>query len=151
MVHLPMLRLIGPDIEHQIPHRPLSLRHPPIVNSDIGYLKLRIRPFRKVTSLDLFDDATVRVDGLFLEITHKAVASSGGEEVRDEHAVKEDALRADNEHLHEPARLGELEEGKQMHALVVGLLKKGLDPEPTSALIAKIILVPRNIPSVVSF
>lgn len=66
--------------------------------------------------------------GLLLKVPDEAVANLGADEVCDKHGVEVDALRADDEYLHEPARLAHLEEGQEVHALVVRLLEQRLDP-----------------------
>ena len=56
------------------------------------------------------------------------MASPGGDEVTEEECVEEDTLRAENHEAHERAWLSELEEGEEMHSLVVGFLEKRLNP-----------------------
>lgn len=56
------------------------------------------------------------------------MADGGGDEVGDEEAVEEDALRAQEEGAHEEARGGELEEGEEVHAFIESFFEEGLDP-----------------------
>ncbi|CRJ86145.1 hypothetical protein BN1723_000082 [Verticillium longisporum] len=78
--------------------------------------------------LDLADAARVRVHGLLLEVADEAMRDLGRDEIRQEHAVEEDALGTDEHDLHEPARLRHLHKGQQVHALIVRLLEQRLDP-----------------------
>ena len=123
MIDFPMLRLVRAHVQEQVAHGALALGHLPVVDGDVGHLEVWVGPLGQVAGVDLLDDAAVGVDGLLLEVADEAVAGARGEEVRQEHAVEEDALRADDGHLHEPARLGQLEEGEQVHALVVGFFE----------------------------
>ena len=128
VVDLAMLRLVGPHVEHQMPHRALVLGHLPVVDRNVGNLKVGIGPLGQVAGLDLLDDAAVGVHGFLLDVADEAVARPRRQQVREEHAVEEDALRAQDGHLHEPSRFGELHEGEEVHPLVVGFFEKGFDP-----------------------
>lgn len=56
------------------------------------------------------------------------MAGAGGDEVRDEHGVEEDALRAEDHDFHEPAWFGHLEEREEVHALVIRFLQQRFNP-----------------------
>lgn len=118
MINLPMLRLVRANIQQQISHTPLSLRHIPVLDSDIR--RLEFLPFRELAGLEVADGEGVGEDGFFFEDADEAVHGSGGEQVGDEEGVEEDALRAEAHEAHEPAGFGELEEGEEVHAFVVG-------------------------------
>ena len=51
-----------------------------------------------------------------------------GDEVAGNEGVEEDALAAEDHEAHEPAWFGHLQEGEEVHALVVGLFEERLDP-----------------------
>ncbi|KXH63971.1 hypothetical protein CNYM01_13806 [Colletotrichum nymphaeae SA-01] len=122
------IRTISPDVQNQILHRPLALGNLPILHRDIGDHEIRIGPLRQQALVDLVETARVRVHGLLLEVPDEAVGDLGGDEVRQEHAVEEDALGAEDHDLHEPARLRHLHERQEVHALVEALLEERLDP-----------------------
>lgn len=135
----------------------MALGHIPVRNCDVGHLEVRIRPPRRETLVQLVDCTRVSVNGLLLQITHEAVANIGVDEVGEEKEVlrrckssasafearrasppprrwgfcvtyKVHALRAQNHNLHKPSRLTHLQEGEEVHALVVRLLEQRLDP-----------------------
>lgn len=122
------LRTIGPDVQNQILHRPLALGNLPVLHRDIGDHEVRVGPFGQQALVDLVEAARVRVHGLLLEVPDEAVGDFGGDEVRQEHAVEEDALGAEDHDFHEPARLRHLHERQEVHALVEALLEERLDP-----------------------
>lgn len=126
MINLPMLRLIRPNIIQQLPHAPLPLGHPPIIDRQIRGLKLL--PLRQPSRLQVCNLPRVRHHGLFLEIADEAVAGLGGDKVGEEEGVEIHALRAEDEDAHERAGLGELEEGEEVHAFVVGFFEESFDP-----------------------
>ncbi len=121
VIHLTMLGLVGPDVEQQIPHRPMTLGHVPILDGNLG--RLKSFPLGQLAGLDVGNGQRVRHDGLLLEITDESMAGAGRDEIGEEHAVEEDALGAEDHQTHEPAGLGHLEEGQQMHAFVVRFLE----------------------------
>ena len=123
-----MLRLVCAHIVHQVPHRAAALGHVPVRDGNIGYRKVRVGPLLEMAGLDLADDVRIGVHGLLLEVADEAVAGARRQQVGEEEAVEEDALRAQDHHLHEPPGLRQLEEGEQVHALVEGLLEERLDP-----------------------
>lgn len=108
MVHLAVLRLVRADIIQQILDRPLSLRHLPVLNGDLG--RLLILPMGELPRLKFLDGSRVGDDGFFFEISDEAVAGARGHQVGEEEAVEEDALRAEDEQTHGPFRFGEFHE-----------------------------------------
>jgi hypothetical protein len=78
--------------------------------------------------LEVLEVLGVRVHCLLLEVADDAVRELGGEEVADEVGVEEDALRGEHERALPPARLRDLEERHEVHALVLGLLEQRADP-----------------------
>lgn len=57
------------------------------------------------------------------------MADLGRDKVCDGEAAEEDALSAEDHESHEWARFCELEEGQEVHSLVVGFFEESLDPE----------------------
>lgn len=128
MIDLAMFSLISSDIQQEILHRPPILGHLPIADSKIRDCEGRVGPLRQLPSLNVLNRKRICQDGFLLEISDEAVAGSWRDEIRQEHAIKKDALGTEDHHAHEPAGLGHLEERKQMHALVISLFKQRLDP-----------------------
>ena len=116
------------NVKDEILHGPVTLGHVPVADSKIGDAELGVRPLLEAAMIELKQATGISVNSLLLEVANEAVANLGGEEVRDEHGVVEDALGTEDDESHEPARLVHLEEGEEMHSLVVGLLEEGLDP-----------------------
>jgi len=123
---------VSPDVKDQVLHRAVLLWHLPVLDSNVGNAKLGVVPLGQVTVLDLLNAAGVGMDGLLLKISDKSVNNLGGDEVRDEKTVEEDALSSNDHHLHEPARLAHLHECQEVHPLVVALLEECLDPTVVS-------------------
>lgn len=78
--------------------------------------------------LYLVDTPRVGVHGFFLEVADEPVGDFRRDQVAEEHGVEEDALRSQDERLHEQTWFAHLHEGEQVHALIVGLFEEGLDP-----------------------
>ena len=106
----------------------MALGHVPVANGKIGDAELGVAPLLQTAVVELEQAAGVGVDSLFLKVADEAVADLGRNEVRNEHGVIEDALGTEHDESHEPAGLVHLEEGQEMHSLVVRLLEKRLDP-----------------------
>lgn len=70
----------------------------------------------------------VGVHGLLLDVADEAVASLGADEVRQEEGVVHDPLGDHHRETEDGAGLLELEEGQQVHPLVLGLLQQRVDP-----------------------
>ena len=126
VVDLAVLGLVGAHVQQQVAHRALALGHLPVLDGDLG--RGHVLPLGQLARLQVVDGPRVRDDRLLLQVPHEAVAGARRDEVRQEEAVEEDALRAQDHQPHEPARLGELHEGEEVHALVVGLFEEGFDP-----------------------
>lgn len=97
VVYAAMARLISTDVQDKILHTSFTLRHLPILDSEIGNHKIRIGPFRQVAFLDLLDTHRVRVNSLFFEVANKPVRDLGGNEIRYEEGVEVYPL-SPNEH-----------------------------------------------------
>lgn len=128
MVDFSVLCFVGPNVQQQVLHGPVAFGHLPVVDGQIRNAELGIGPLGQLPSLEVGDGERVRQHGLFFQVAHEAMAGARGDEVGEEHGVEEDALGAQDHDLHEPAGLGHLEEGEQVHALVVRLFEQRLDP-----------------------
>lgn len=139
VVDLTVLGLVRAHVQQQVAHRPLALGHLPVLDSDLR--SGHVLPLGQLAGLEVVDGTGVGDDGLLLEVGHEAVAGAGRDQVREEEAIEEDALRAQDHQAHEPARFGELHEGKEVHAFVVGFFEEGFDPAvfwvPRSARVPK--------------
>jgi len=123
-----MLRLIRTDIHQELPHSSLPFRHIPITNSNLRRLDTAAVPQRQFPSIKIGDGTCVGPHGFFFEVADEAVACSGGEEVADEEAIEEHALRAEDHGSHEDTGSVEFEEGEEVHALVEGFFDESFDP-----------------------
>jgi hypothetical protein len=65
---------------------------------------------------------------LFLEIADDAVGRLGAQEIESKEEDIEHPLHADDHGPLEPGRLGNLDEGHEVHALIFGLVHERLDP-----------------------
>ena len=130
VVHLAVLGLVGANVQQQVSHGPLVLRHVPIFNGDLGCRELL--PARQLPGIEVADGLGVGPDRLLLQVPDEAMTDLWRQEVGQEHAVVEDPLGSEDHEFHEPARLGHLHEGEQMHSLIVCLLQERLDPAVVS-------------------
>ena len=94
VVDLPVLALIGANIQKKVAHSATSFRHFPVVNRNLGNLKLL--PLRQSAGINILDLARVRDDGLFLEISYKSMYGARTNEVREEQGVAPDTLSAEH-------------------------------------------------------
>lgn len=108
VVHLAVLGLVCTHVQDQVGHRVVTLRHVPVLDSDLG-CRHRL-PLGQLAGFDLLDGPCVSDDGLFLEVADEAVAGAWRDEVREEEAVEEDTLGAEDHETHEPAGFGQLHE-----------------------------------------
>lgn len=117
-----------PDVQNQVPHRPLSLGHAPVFDGNLRHLEAWARPLWQRSLVHLLEASRIRMNRFFLQVGHEPVADPRRHQIGDEHGVVEDALRGKDHQAHQPARLVEVEEGQQVHPLVVRLFEQRLDP-----------------------
>jgi hypothetical protein len=130
MIHLSVLSLISPHIQQQILHHAMALGHIPVRDCDLG--RLEILPVWQPAGIHIRQCARVGDDGLLFDVADEAVADGGRDQVAEEEAVEEDALRAKDHGAHEQPRGVELEEGEEVHSLVEGFFEEGFDLSPIS-------------------
>mmetsp|Transcript_6738 Transcript_6738/g.19734 ORF Transcript_6738/g.19734 Transcript_6738/m.19734 type:complete len:341 (-) Transcript_6738:197-1219(-) len=125
MVHVSVLRLVGANGVHQIQDGPV-LSEMPVRTGDVGRgLVLpggQLGSFRSI--LDRLDDLGVRDARLLLDVPHEAVAEFGTGEVGKQEGTAKSKLRKHDRGTEGNRRILHLDEGQQMHALVVGLLQE---------------------------
>ena len=81
-----------------------------------------------MAGVDLRKVLGVADHGLFLEVAHQPVRGARGDDVQQQEESEEQCLRGQHQHAFEPARTRDLNEGHQVHALVLGLVHQGADP-----------------------
>ena len=122
MVDVAVVRLVGADDGDDVLERGVG-GEAPVVDGD-G----RRRRVLDLAGLEVLEVLGVRAHGLLLEVADEAVRELGGDEVADEVGVEEDALRGEHEGALPPPWLHHLQEGHQVHPLVLGLLQQRADP-----------------------
>mmetsp|Transcript_20354 Transcript_20354/g.49185 ORF Transcript_20354/g.49185 Transcript_20354/m.49185 type:complete len:218 (-) Transcript_20354:300-953(-) len=116
--------------------------HVPVVDRD---LRRRLRvPLAEAAVIDGVDDRRVRVHRLLLEVADEAVARAGGDHVHQKERVHEDSLGADHAQPEHRPRLLELDEGEEVHPLVLRLLEQSVDPPVVAVHAAKRPKVPQH-------
>mmetsp|Transcript_55326 Transcript_55326/g.135504 ORF Transcript_55326/g.135504 Transcript_55326/m.135504 type:complete len:349 (+) Transcript_55326:279-1325(+) len=125
VVHVAVVGLVGAHGQDEVAHRGV-LAQLPVVDAD-GRRRGGL-PLPEAPVVDGLEDPRVRVHGLLLEVPHEAVADVRVHEVGQEEGGHEEALRHhDGRPEHRPGLL-QLDEGQQVHPLVLGLLEQRVDP-----------------------
>lgn len=122
MIDLAMLTLIRAYVQQQIPHSAMSLGHFPVL--DRNRRRSRLLPSGEEAGVEGGDLACVGDYGFFFEVADEAVAGCWRDEVGEEEGVEEEALSGEDGETHQRAGRGELEEGEEVHAFVVGFFEE---------------------------
>ncbi len=69
-------------------------------------------------------------DGFFLEIADHAMGGPGRQEVEEKVEIIEYGLGEHDDVAFQPGRLGDLHEGHQVHAFILGFIQQFADPAP---------------------
>lgn len=106
MVDFPVLALIGADIEEQVSHGAVSLRHLPVIDGNLRSFKLL--PLRYEAGVDIVNLASIRYDGLLFQVPDKSVNGARAKKIGKEQSVAPNSLGPKYHQAHEEARLDHL-------------------------------------------
>ena len=128
MIDVSMLGLVSSDGVDHVEHCAL-LAELPVRTGNLGsWLGPPGGQIRALGCLlDGADDLGVGVTGLFFNVANEPMAEGRAGNIREEEGGSKTDLTADNRSSENGAGLLELDEGKQMHALIVGLLEKHVE------------------------
>lgn len=122
MVHIAVLSLVGANGDDHIAQCRVFVQLP-IINGDFWGSDVLVPTF-----IHLSQVLGVRNDRFFFKIANNPVCRARREQVEEEVGVVERELRDRDDHPLKQCRIGDVDEGHQVHPLILGFVEEGADP-----------------------